>query len=409
MSTVGAAIQDLTTLFIDYRPGFVNLLNDRVLARKLAVGKDYKWEGDYVLKKLQISRHTGLTMGEDGMALPPAGIPTMIDSKAYRRFFAAKVQVTDGALNTATSDKNAAKSTAKLLLSDIATAAQKFQNFMLTRDGTGAVANVHDFSGTTLTVDDARGLWRNQWYTVRNASNAIQGTFQVTRVTLSPTAGRATVTVSGMPSSYTKAAGDYVTWGKDYWEVYNTAYTGLDALIANTGTLQGISTTNYPEWQSLVYTTSSGTQSQSTRLFREMLAGIFQLGGAEKVSLFNLTSVWDMIQFEELWEGEVRITPQAKVAGIVAPMFHSQFGNVMPYTDADAPYGTMFFVDLREITRAVQKDLDWRKNEGGGILTKSDTHQVWHGDMSECAEFMIDNRRRCGKIENLTNSIKVMH
>jgi hypothetical protein len=408
MATAGTGIADLTSLFIHYRPGFVQTLNNRVLARKLAVGKDYKWEGDYVLKKIQIARHTGISFGSDGMALPPAGKEAFIDSKTYRRFMAATVQVTDGALNTALTSKHACKSTSKSLLTGLAEAIHKFQNFVLTRDGTGKMATVYGYSGGTLTVDDARGLWRDQWYTIRDITGVtIKTSFQVSLVNLSPTGGRATLTVTGVSSSYTYASGDFVVWGMGYWESYGNTTTGLDSLIG-TGTLQGITASSYPEWHSLVFSPSSGTQDQSTRLFRQMLAGLYQLGGDEKQNLFALTSVWDMIEFEQLWEGEVRLTPQARIAGLVAPVFHTHFGKVMPYTDSDAPYGKMFFVDRREITRAVQKDLDWRKT-GGEILMKSSTNQHYHGDMMEICENMIDNRRRCGKITDLTNTIKVMH
>jgi hypothetical protein len=407
----GIGIQDLTSLFIRQRPGFVDTIKKNVMSYKLAVGQNYRWEGDHVLQKVKVGRHTGVTSGEDGMALPPGGKSTYIDSLTYRAFNSCHAEVTPGAMATAATSKDACISTVQDILDGLKDAISCYNDWYLFRDGTGHVANVVSHSGsTTLTVDDARGLWRDQWYTVRDSasSDAIVGTFKVSSVALTPTSGNAVVTITGAASATQFNSTDYdVYWGRGEWENYGLAPVGLDALIG-TGTLQSITASNYPEWQSIVFTPSSGQQLLTPRLYRQMLASLYQRNGTKKVDLSVIGDTWIMVEHEELWQGESRMTPNAKIAGIVAPVYHSHFGRFMPMSAQQCPYGTLFFVDRREITRAVQQELDWFKTEGTGIFQRAEGSLTYFATMFEIFQNTIANRACCGKMDTLYSEKKIM-
>jgi hypothetical protein len=406
----GVGIQDYGALFIKYLPGVTKTLNNTSPARQIPLGK-VKWEGDRLLKKVHVKRNTGVTNTTDGGAIPPAGKQTYVDSEAYRKFIVGAVEVTDGILNTASSTQNAAISVTKSELEGLMDSIHKWENYQFTRDGTGVVALLGSTtSGATITVNDARAMWDDQTYEIRTAASptTIVQTFTVSRTARALTNSEATVTLSATMSSGSQAQGDYITWNSGNLSAYGKAWTGLDKLIDDaTGTFQSVNVTTYPRYTSPVLDNGGTARPLTPTLFRQMLAMIKQESGQDAGrDIVVLTSLWDGINVEELYEGEVRITPDTSTVGLVMPTFQTVLGRVKVMTDPDTPYGKMYFIDRNEISRAVQAELDWRKSDGGGIFERSNNFLGYFANAVEISELFMDQRNRCGKIEDLKQTIK---
>jgi hypothetical protein len=54
----------------------------------------------------------------------------------------------------------------------------------------------------------------------------------------------------------------------------------------------------------------------------------------------------------------------------------------------------------------VQAELDWRKSDGGGIFERSNNFLGYFANAVEISELFMDQRNRCGKIEDLKQTIK---
>mgnify|MGYP001583609287 CR=1 FL=1 len=127
--------------------------------------------------------------------------------------------------------------------------------------------------------------------------------------------------------------------------------------------------------------------------------------GTEPVKgLTVLTNNWQGIEVEELYEPDLRITPDTETVGLAAPRFQSSFGTITVETTHDCPFNKMYFVDFGQIYRAVQKELDWRRDKAGGIFQRSDQSAVWRATALEICEYFIKQRNRCGKIEDLSET-----
>jgi hypothetical protein len=209
-------------------------------------------------------------------------------------------------------------------------------------------------------------------------------------------------------SSGSQAQGDYITWNSGNLSAYGKAWTGLDKLIDDaTGTFQSVNVTTYPRYTSPVLDNGGSARPLTPTLFRQMLAMIKQESGQDAGrDIVVLTSLWDGINVEELYEGEVRITPDTSTVGLVMPTFQTVLGRVKVMTDPDTPYGKMYFIDRNEISRAVQAELDWRKSDGGGIFERSNNFLGYFANAVEISELFMDQRNRCGKIEDLKQTIK---
>lgn len=411
--SAGVGIQDYGALFIKYLPGVTRTLNNTSPARQIPLGK-VKWEGDRLLKKVHVKRNVAITNVTDGGAIPVAGKQSYVDSEAYRKFIVGSVQVSDGILNTAASTQNAAISVTKSELEGLMESIRKWENYQFTRDGTAVLATLGaTTSGATISMSDGRAMWDDKTYEIRTAASptTVVATFQVSRTARALTNGEAVVTLASTLASGSQATGDYITWGSGFDSAYGKAWTGLDKLIDDsTGTFQSVNTTTYPRYTSPVLDNGGAKRPLAPTLFRQELAMIKQESGQEAGrDIVVLTSVWDGINVEELYEGDVRITPDTSTVGLVMPTFQTALGKVSIMTDPDAPYGTMFFLDRNEISRAVQAELDWRKSDGGGIFERSNSYLGYLANAVEISELFIDQRNRCGKIKDLKVTVKTAY
>jgi hypothetical protein len=405
-AAAGVSIAELGQLFIDYLPEVVETLNNEVLGRKMA-RNDYKWEGEKIEMKIHMKRNVGIGYTDDGGALPVAGRQTYVPGFAYRKNLVGSVQATDGALATAATKKRAARDTATSELRGMMEGLAKLENFMMYRDGTGVIGLLGtDITGTEWGITDARGVWDDQTYEIRDSAaiGTLHGTVKAKSVARALDANGDAVVTSFDALPPGSAAGDYVVWPNSV----NRAITGLDALIDDgTGSFQGVTVSDYPRYTSPVLSNGGVVRALTPTLFRQMLAAIRQeSGNVPNRSLSVLTNVWETIEVEELYESELRLTADSKVGGFVVASFQSSLGKINIVPDTDAPYNKMFFVDWSQVYRAVQKELDWRRNDkNGSIFTKSDQSLVYRANALEICEYFIKQRNRCGKIEDLEEQI----
>lgn len=401
----GVSIADVGLTLINYLEGVDKSLNDASKARNL-VKKDYEWTGANLEWRVHVQRSGAIAGIDDGGALPVANKQTYATAKVGRRMTAGSIQLTDGVMATASKSKYVAKDVIESEMEGLMTEFLKFENGMFLRNGDGVVATVKTgTTGTTLIVDDARMLWDGVTYDVYDSTLATnRGTVTITSTAEAPTSsGFATVTTSAtVPSGTTNT--DKVVWKGSV----NKVISGLDKLITNSGTIQNILATTYPRHTSLIMTASADRDLTPT-LFRQMQAGLYEKSGADDPSkvLTVIGSAWQMINVDELFESELRVTPDSKTGGMAMPEFQSSFGRFRVMPDSDAVYGKLFFVDFSQMYRGVQKRLGWRVEKNGSIFKRSDTAAVHTATALEIAELYIRERITSGKLANLTESNKV--
>jgi hypothetical protein len=406
---VAVTIDDFGASFIHYLPGVIETLNNEVLAKKLTKGSVKRWEGSKLVKYVHVRRNGAINFVEDGGAIPPSARQGYQVAEAYRKFAVGSVGVTDGILNNASTTKHAAIRVVESELDGLMNGMKKFYNYFWTRDGTGVVTLLGaTTSGATFTVDDARGLWDQNSYTILDTDGStVHATFTTQSVARSynNTLGSATVTPTASVAAGSQAADDYIVWGTGAYSSYNKALTGLDALIDDSAsTFQGIDASQWTKYTSPVIS-SAGTLTPG--LIRRMMSMLNQEGGALDGTMDIITTVWLCEKMDELYESAVRITPDTTTVGQSTPTFQSTMGTVRVNQDPDCPYGKMFFMDGSQVTHAVQKELHFRpvSNGGGGIFKRDDAMLRYTATAMEQSELFIEQRNRCGKIEGLTETV----
>ncbi len=403
----GANISNVGLLFTRYLDGVTETLNHASRARA-RVKKDDKWTGSHIEWRVHTQRSGAIQYTEDGGSFPVANKQDYTPAKAFRKFLVASIQLTDGVMATGVGS-NVARSVIESEIQGMMRDIKKKENFDFFRDGSGVVATTQTgSSGTTLIVDDSRSLWEGVEFDVYNAAlttkRATSAT--ITKLTSDPTsAGFATVTIDAAVSGF--LAGDKLVWKNSL----NRACTGLQKLIDDSAVkFQNVEVGDVPHYTSLVMDGGGDARELTPSLFRRMLAGIMQKSGNEKPAsgLTVLTSAWDAINVEELYEGELRMTADSKTAGFAIASFQSALGKINIEVDTDAPYGQMFFCDFDQVYRATQRKLGWRK-QGNSIFLRSDQSGVHTATAIEIMDYYIKARHTSGRLDDLAVNQSTMY
>ena len=405
----GVGIDDFNASFINYLPSFIELQKKSSFFRNLGLRK-IKWEGSQLTEHLHIQQNTGFGFIEDGGKIPVAGKQNYVPATYGRRMMAGSVKITFGQAANAKTTKHAAVKAVDSELKGLMTTVTTAETFFGCRDGTGKVATLGaTVSGSTFSVSDNSAMMlRDGDYEIRDSAAPTTIHVPLVRVgsvsTILNATNETVVTPSATLSALGQADGDGIYWNPGGIQSYGNALTGLQALIddAVTGTFQGINLATYPEYASIVLDGGGSTQTMSTSLFRRMLASLTHRKNSQgERNMMVMTSTWDGVTFEELFEGNLRTVPATKVGGIDVPTFQSSFGKFSLQTEAYAPFGEMFFVDRNELSMPQQVEFDWVREAGGGVLRASHELAAYTGIAFGMYDLAVHNRANMGKITNL--------
>lgn len=400
----GVNVDNVGTTFVHILDGATETLNQSSRARS-KVRQEYNWKGSHLEHKLHTARNHAIGFGRDGSAFPVADKEDYESIKIGRKIVMGSLQLTDAVMATASKAPQVAVDVVEDHVRRMMKNILKFENFFFFRDGTGKVATCKSAaSGVTFKVDDARALWKGATVQVYNGVT-LRGSITITKVSQTPDAsGYATVTFGGTDPGI--ASGDTLYWNNSK----GIAYSGLDLLIDDaSGTFQGFSVTNNPEYVSYVNDNGGTLRDLDPVLFRKALAAKGQKSGMEGDLGSGTTCLgtYNMLaNMDELYEANVRLTPESKSGGVATPSVHSSLGKLTLEADSDAPYNKIFLADFSEIYRGVQQKLGFRKN-AGDIFMRSDVSSVWTATAIEICEMYIKDRKTSAKIEDLNEDIVV--
>lgn len=397
LNIANAGLQTINYIIDDAR----ETLNHESTARQL-VKRTKKWTGSHIEGRVHVRRSGALNWAEDGGQLPAANKQSYVPFKSYRKFLHGTIQLTDGSM-AAVQKPNAARDALTSEVKGIMRDIMKAENGMFFRDGTGSVgqlaSNALASSSSDVPVTDARLLWEGVSYDVYNNSGGApsttkRGTVEVSSVESAPSGDNFLVNFASTVSGAT--TNDHLVWKNSV----NRCVTGLDKLIGDSGTFQNINTATYPRYTSLVMGNSGTNRPLTPTLFRQMLAGLYMKTGRKPRGLKVIATSWGLIEVEELYEGDLRLSPSDTTHGLEHAAFQSALGRISIVPDTDALYNKIFFVDTDEIVRATQRKLGWRRH-AGQLLMPSQTAAVWTGTIIEISEYFIEQRHSSGKLEDI--------
>lgn len=402
----GVNIDNVGLTFINYLEGVDRSLNDKSKARTLFKTQHKDWTGAQLEWRVHVKRSGAIQAIDDGGALPVANRQQYTAAKVGRKMTSGSLQLTDGVMATASGSKYVAKDVLESEMEGLMTEFLNFENFFLYRNGDGVVATAQSgTSGTTLKVNDARGLWDGVDYDVYDSTLAtFRGTITISSVANDPDAstGYGSVTLTASVPTGTIAT-DKIVWKNSASKVMS----GLEKLITDSGTIQNISATSFPRHTSFVFDNSGTARDLTPSLYRQLQAVLAQRASSDPNEGLTVIGSADlMVTIDELYESQLRVTPDSDTGGLAMPQFQSSLGKFKVLSEKDAPYGKLWFCDFGQLHRGVQKKLGWRTDKNGAIFKRSDTAAVYTATALEISELYIRERNSSAVITDLTTPNK---
>lgn len=392
-------------------------------AQSYNLAQKKKWQGSVMEGRIQTTYMNSISAGTDGGNYPTSNFPTLIKTFTGRKFVYASADLTYGILAASQQGENSWGQPIEFLTRNLAKALAKFKNVFFFGAGTGIVGRLISTSGTTdiriKSYGSGRdavgltGIWDKNSYEVWSSDGTTQ------RTGLLSIAGRRAVPtddpteisvdlVSGTALPSGVSSGDIIVWKNSLGLVPD----GLQSLINDdtSGTFQGFtfsSDISSHSYVSTVIGNSGNLRPMQPSQWRSLASGIYTRSGelrpkSNKVIAHPL----QMMNFSDMYEGELRFTANDDVMGSAAATIQTPLGQFELEPDVDCPPPVVFDADMSQIEYCVQMPLGFVNPVYGsnGMFQSSMTSAVLAGRMIEIAQHRIQERKTSGKITDLTYS-----
>lgn len=398
-------IANSNIVFPKFEAGFQEYLNQEAKLFKTFTKKP--WPGGLREGRLHYKRSGALRWGEDGSAYPTPGRQGYKTWKHGRAFLYGSLELTHGIMQIAKGTKNLAVEAVKSEVMGLTTEAEEWLNMFFYGDGSGKVATIQDATGltagaissVTVEFDDVRFLYEGVTYEIRDGTTgALNGTVTLDSApAVALTSGDATAVLSGTVTA-DAAVGDYLVPEGSYGRAIN----GLEALIDDTSTIQGVVPANVPTFRSIVLGNGGTNRPLEPYLIRQLLAGMVMRsglsGGANGLKACG--TAWLQSEFDEMYEGDFRYSASDSTVGTSVTKVQTGLGALELDYDTKAPFNKLFVFDPSVIEVWEQRPLGFVKREDGIFghsleVAKGKATMEWIGNP------FITDRRKAGKIEDI--------
>jgi hypothetical protein len=403
---MAATLSTITPLLKEVYEGRIReQLNNEVTTLKRITrsssGVSNETGGKYVTFPVHTRRNAGLGARNEMEALPTAGQQGHAAARIGLKHQYGGIQLTGQAIAMSSTDP---KAFAKALDNEIEGLKNDFKkdlNRQIYGSGNGAIGTVKTTASgvNTVAVTDARLFQIGavvDVVTVSGPTVAVSGR-TVTAVDL--TSGANTVTLSG--ATFNVTAGQIITrTGSSFREI-----TGLESIIASSGTLYNIDPSAEPEWTAEVSSNGGTARALSEGLMIQMADRIRTRGGKTTV-IFQSLGV-RRSYFNLLSQTRSTVNQQDFKGGFTGLAFTTDNGEIPVVADVDAPLGKQYFVNEEALTFYRDQEAHWLDRDGSmwkQVRDSSGDYDAYYARLVEYHELGTDRRNTHGLISDIIES-----
>lgn len=352
--------------------------------------------GRYVTFPIHTKRNAGIGARLELEQLPVAGQQGHESARVGLRYLYGAVQLSGQAIKLIDEDYQAFQSSMEIELKGIKTDLARDMNRQVYGNGNGAIATLTATSAAvaTITVDRPDlvdvGMFVDfvEAGVVENAGLTVLDVNQSTKVvTLS-------APVSGAAGAYISRAGASNVGGQREW-------TGLSAIVGDTGTLYNINSATVPVWRSVVNNNGGVSTAVSETMFTKMADDIRSNGGNTSVIFTSLgvrRSYANLLTQQRQFVNTKEFT-----GGFGGIAFITDKGEIPIVTDVYAPPSTAWFLNEKELT--LYRENDWEfMDMDGSKWARVPGYDAYSGTLYQYSELGTGRRNTHGRINNITES-----
>lgn len=318
--------------------------------------------GKYSVFPIHISRNTGIGARKENENLPIAGNQGTAPAQVRLKYQYGSVQLTGQSLRLIDKDYQTFISALDLEMDGLKTDLAKDLNRQIFNDGTGAVATTSTAGASATALTITSGVTNLQVgeildvYTAATlaADSGAKPGSPVTVVSVDTAAGSAVIAAN----SVTFAAGDvFVRTGSA-----NREWTGLKAIVNNSGTLYNIDPVAYPIWKSVVDANAGTNRPLSESAMLRNVHAVKVNGGKISLVISNLgvqRAYWNLLVQARRFSNVKEFT-----GGYSGLVFTTGDGEIPMVADIDCPPNLMYGLTESNIRLYRDADWDWMDYDG---------------------------------------------
>jgi hypothetical protein len=349
----------------------------------------------YITFPIHVSRNSGVGARKELETLPTAGNQGTTNARITLKSHYGAIQISGQGIELVDTDYNAF-----LDLIDLETNYMKDDlaidyNRQLYGVGTGQVATTTTVgASTTPTIDSGLNkLQLNYVYDIITAADLAADNDNVKATVTITAIGTSTVTIS---SSVTFASGDvFVVQGNA-----NRELTGLQSIIASSGTLHNIDPTTYAVWKSTVDNGSSSNRPLSEGLMVTMSDNIQIASGEAPTAAFCSLGV-RRAYFSLLEQQRSVVNTTTFTGGFKGLAFTTDDGEIPIVPDKDCQANTMWFINGKHLKLYQDGDWSWM-NRDGSMWYRLTDKDGYGARMYKYSDLATDKRNAHGKLGYIT-------
>lgn len=319
--------------------------------------------GKYSVFPIHISRNAGIGARRENENLPIAGNQGTAPAQVRLKYQYGSVQLTGQSLRLVDKDYQSFISALDLEMNGLKDDLAKDLNRQIFSDGTGAIATTTTAGAGATALTISGGMAYNvqvgeilDVFTAANlAADSTAKSGSPVTVTAVDTAG-GTVTVAA--NSVTFASGDVLVRTGSA----NREWTGLKAIVNNTGTLYNVDPNTYPIWKSVVDANAGTNRPLSETAMLRNVHAVKVNGGKTSLLVSNLgvqRAYWNLLVQARRYSNVKEFT-----GGYSGLIFTTGDGEVPMVADIDCPPNILYGLSENNIRLYRDADWDWMDYDG---------------------------------------------
>lgn len=385
-----------------YENGLRYQINDEVTALKRVVRSSDNIQREpsarYVTFPIHVSRNSGIGARREMETLPVPGNQGTEAARVGLRYLYGGIQLSGQAMELVVKNQRAFVDQTDLETDRLKIDLAKDLNRQVYGNGSGQIATTSTAGGNTVATLTSGAQWMQPGmvidvYTAANL--AADSTPAATGVTVTNVInnGDGTGSITVTPS---------VTWVNGHVIVRsgnaNREWTGLNAIIQNSGTLYNINSSTVPVWRAEVDDNAGVARPISENLITRMVDRV-RMNGA-KVSLL-LTTLGVRRSYANLLMQQRQFVNQKQYEGGFAGLgFTTDNGEIPLVTDVDCTPRTMYGISEKNIRLYQEQDWSWMDRDGS-MWDRIPGKDAYEARMFQYSELGTDRRNAHFRINDI--------
>ena len=407
-TTADAALKE------DYQPLVREQINQDIPLLTYVEKNTKDTDGRRAVLSLHVTRNSGIGSRAEGGTLPTAGNQGYQEERVSLKYHYGRGQLTGPLMRAADSDKGSFERAMQAETRRIVDDLKRDINRQVwgTSDGVIAPADQSSVSTRVYLASTASDVMVRQLEvgmlvdigtvaspTLRTSANAIIGVSDLTA-----SGGQSSIVLTTAVLTTTSQTDYIFRSGNGGSSGSQKEVTGLQTIVAASGSLFNVDPASYPVWASTVDSNSGTNRSISENLMARVVQNTQIKGGTYPNLAITHHGVFRA--YANLLTSLKRFTNTVQLKGGYAsglPFSAGGGGDIPVVVDRDAPANQMFFIDTTHLTEFMASDWEFMQ-EDGAVLSRVSGVDAYEFILFKGMEVGTDRRNVHGKLTDIAHA-----